>query len=111
MIKPLRSFATHDPSELRRASRDLVDFSAMATSHSGVHQVRIVNISLFGLMGRVSTPLLPGENLLLDLPHVRRIESVVRWAEDGRIGVEFASPVAAEQYSAMLSFMPKRPLR
>ncbi len=96
------------PVTQRRATRDLVDFKARATSRSGPHDVQIVNVSPLGLMARVASPLAAGDHLLIELPHVRRIESVVRWAEDGRIGVEFAQAIEADHYAMMLAFMPQR---
>lgn len=59
-------------------------------------------------MGRVQTPLAAGDRLMFDLPHVRRVESVVRWVEDGRIGVEFVQAIPADHYAMMLAFMPQR---
>lgn len=89
-------------------TRDLVDFKARATSRGGTYGLQIVNISPLGLMARVESPLSAGDHLLIELPHVRSIESVVRWAEDGRIGVEFARGIDADHYAMMLTFMPQR---
>ena len=105
--------ATHSarqiaPSEHRRVVRDLVDFGARATSRSGTHEVRIVNISPLGLMGRASAAFQRGDKLLFELPHIRMVEAEVRWAEDGRIGIEFARPIEPDHYAMMLAFMPQR---
>lgn len=94
--------------EHRRVVRELVDFGARATSRSGAHDVRIVNISPLGLMGRTSAPFQQGEKVLFELPHVRMVEAEVRWAEDGRIGIEFAKAIDADHYAMMLAFMPQR---
>ncbi|MGK2910254.1 MAG: PilZ domain-containing protein [Sphingobium sp.] len=96
------------PENLRRARRDLVDFGARATGCSGVHDIQVVNVSPLGLMGRIKTDVTAGDKLLFELPHVRRVESVVRWVEDGRIGVEFSSAIEADRYKAMLAYMPQR---
>lgn len=97
-----------DYSEVRRVKRDLVNFDAQATGRTGVHMLRIVNISPLGLMARVDTPLAAGEKLIIDLPHVRSVEAAVRWVEDGRIGAEFLQAIIPKDYAAMLSFMPER---
>lgn len=59
-------------------------------------------------MGRIQTAVVAGDKLLFELPYVRSVESVVRWVEDGRIGVEFLSAITPDRYSAMLAFMPQR---
>lgn len=92
----------------RRAQRDLVDFTASAVSRSGVHDVKIVNVSPLGLMGRTSGGVTAGDSLLFELPQVGRIESIIRWVEDGRVGVEFLTPIEAARYAMMLAFMPQR---
>ncbi|CAN5371397.1 hypothetical protein BH11PSE5_BH11PSE5_32490 [soil metagenome] len=111
MNRSPRTAKASAPAEARRARRDLVDFGAPATNASGIHDIRIVNISPLGLMGRVPTTLVAGERLMFDLPHVRRVESVVRWVEDGRIGVEFVRAIPADHYAMMLAFMPQRKTR
>lgn len=92
----------------RRAQRDLVDFGTRASSRSGVYEVQIVNVSPLGLMGRLKGTVAAGDKLLFELPHVRRVESIVRWIEDGRVGVEFTKPIEPDHYPMMLAFMPKR---
>ncbi len=94
--------------EARRAPRDLVDFGTSATTRTGTYDVRIVNISPLGLMARSSGRITKGEKLLFALPHIRTIEAEVRWAEEGRIGIEFAQPIPADHYAMMLAFMPQR---
>ena len=108
MTKPALALKAAAPAKLRRAERDLVDFGTRATGRSGVHDVRVVNVSPLGLMGRVSSAVVAGDKLLFELPHVRRIEAVVRWVEDGRIGVEFMREIESQNYYAMLAFMPAR---
>lgn len=97
-----------DPAELRRAPRELVDFETLFRARGNSHELRIINISPLGLMGRTTCALLPGEQIWLTLPHALPIEGIVRWAEDGRVGVEFATSVQAGPYAMMLSVMPRR---
>lgn len=96
------------PADARRAQRDLVDFVTRASARNGTHEVKIVNISPLGLMGRTGAPIATGDKLLFELPHVRTVEALVRWAEDGRIGIEFARAIEADHYAMMLAFMPQR---
>lgn len=97
-----------DPAELRRAPRELVDFETHATGRGGLRTIRVVNISPLGLMARTDDVVTKGESVIFDLPHVRTVEAIIRWTEDGRIGTEFTTPIAAHDYAAMLSFMPRR---
>jgi hypothetical protein len=97
-----------DPSELRRAKRDLVSFSTQATGRSGTHSIHVVNISPLGLMARTDIAFLAGDSLRIDLPHLRAVEAIVRWVEDGRIGTEFTRGIDTQNYDAMLAFMPER---
>lgn len=107
----MRATKIDAPATQRRAQRDLVDFGTRATSRSGLHEVQIVNVSPLGLMGRTQSAVAAGDKLLFELPHVRRVESIVRWIEDGRVGVEFVTPIAPDHYTMMLAFMPKRQMQ
>jgi hypothetical protein len=100
--------ALPDPSGLRRAPRVLVDFETRATGRAGIREVRVVNISPLGLMARTDENILMGERVIFELPHIRTIEAVVRWVEDGRIGTEFVTPVNARDYETMMQFIPLR---
>jgi hypothetical protein len=96
------------PVEQRRTQRDLVDFGAQLIGRAAVYDFRIVNISPLGLMGRIQGEFRPGDEVLVELPHVRLVEAEVRWAEDGRLGLEFMRPIPADHYRMMLTFMPQR---
>ncbi|HEX7782124.1 MAG TPA: PilZ domain-containing protein [Sphingobium sp.] len=97
-----------DPSELRRAVRELVDFGTSAAVRGIMHDLRVINISPLGLMGRIDADVRKGDRIIVELPHVRTVEAIVRWIEDGRIGTEFTSPVATDDFAHMLIFMPRR---
>ncbi|HUD92995.1 PilZ domain-containing protein [Sphingobium sp.] len=100
---------SRDPSvEQRRAQRDLVDMVSHATARGRTQSIRIINISALGLMCRTDGELLTGERVTVWLPVLKDYPSVVRWAEDGRAGLEFMEPVNPRLYDAMMALIPPR---
>lgn len=92
----------------RRAPRVLVDMVSHVMARGRSHGVRIINISPLGLMCRTDAELLIGERVNIWLPIVKDVRAEVRWAEDGRVGVEFMDPIQPRIYDAMLSLIPPR---
>ncbi len=92
----------------RRAQRDLVDMVSHITAQGRTHGTRIINISALGLMCRTEAQLAIGERVTIWLPIVKEQAGEVRWAEEGRIGVEFRERIEARTYDAMLSLIPPR---
>jgi len=92
----------------RRAPRVLVDMVSHVIALGRTHGVRIINISPLGLMCRTDAELLVGERVSVWLPVVKNVQAEVRWAEDGRLGVEFRAPVEPRVYDAMLALIPPR---
>lgn len=92
----------------RRAPRILVDMVSHIILHGRTHGVRIINISAMGLMCRTDTPLMIGERISVWLPVLKNVQAEVRWAEDGRIGVEFRKPIDPSVYEEMLLLVPPR---
>lgn len=110
-MKNLRSLSEPaNPAHVRRSNRDLVDFKTTFSSHSGAGDLHVVNISRLGLMARTQAALSKSERLIIELPLCGKVEAMVRWAEDGRIGTEFVTPVCERQYTRMLALMPERQL-
>lgn len=70
--------------------------------------VRIINISALGLMCRTDAELLIGERVSVWLPVVKNIAAEVRWAQDGRVGVEFLQAIEPRIYEATLALIPPR---
>lgn len=100
---------SRDPSvEQRRVRRDLVDLASHATARGQSQGIRIINISALGLMCRNEEPLMTGEHVTVWLPILKDYPAEVRWAEDGRAGMEFLEPITPELYDAMLSLIPPR---
>ncbi|WP_336961110.1 PilZ domain-containing protein [Sphingobium aquiterrae] len=96
------------PLEHRRVERALVDHQAQLSTRTGVHAVRIVNISPLGLMARCPAELMVGQRVHFILPHVPPLAADVRWCEDSRIGVEFPMAMEPSPYAMMLSAMTRR---
>lgn len=92
----------------RRAPRVLVDMVSHAVSRGRTHGVRIINISALGLMCRTDADLLIGERVSVWLPVIKDVQAEVRWAEDGRIGMEFREAIEPRLYDAMLALIPPR---
>jgi hypothetical protein len=100
---------SRDPAvEERRARRDLVDLVSHATARGRTHSIRVINVSPLGLMCRTDAELLLGEKLTVWLPLLKDIPAKVRWAEEGRVGLEFLTQVPSRNYDAMLALMPPR---
>ncbi|HKY81655.1 MAG TPA: PilZ domain-containing protein [Sphingobium sp.] len=92
----------------RRAPRVLVDMVSHIAAQGRTHGVRIINISALGLMCRTDAPLMIGERISVWLPVVKNVQAEVRWAEDGRVGVEFRQPIEPSVYESMLELIPPR---
>lgn len=92
----------------RRAPRVLVDLVSHLTARGQSHGARIINISALGLMCRTEAQLAIGEQVSLWLPIIKEVPAEVRWAEDGRVGVEFRVPIEPRVYDAMLALIPPR---
>lgn len=108
-MKNLRSLSEPaSPAHARRTTRDLVNFKTTFSSHFAEGDLHVVNISRLGLMARTQATLGKSERLIIQLPLCGKIEAMVRWAEDGRIGTEFLTPVCERQYARMLAQIPGR---
>ncbi|MBB3981006.1 hypothetical protein GGR44_000637 [Sphingobium fontiphilum] len=102
---------SRDPAhDERRAVRDLVDLVSHVTARGRTHGIRIINVSPLGLMCRSEAELLVGEKLTVWLPLVHDVQAHVRWAENGRFGLEYRTPIAISRYASMLELMPARRL-
>lgn len=100
---------SRDPGvNLRRAPRVLVDLDSHVVARGSTHEIKVINISPLGLMCRTGADLLIGERVSVWLPIVKNVQAEVRWAEDGRIGVEFRQSIEPHFYNAMLPLIPPR---
>lgn len=100
---------SRDPAvDQRRARRDLVDMVSHVMADGQSHDVRIINISALGLMCRSDSIFTPGDRVSIWLPIVQDYPAEIRWAEDGRAGMEFFEPIGPKIYDAMLTLIPPR---
>lgn len=54
---------------------------------------RLINISSRGFMAETQALIEPGSRVWLTLPGAGRINGLVLWAKDGRVGGELAEPI------------------
>lgn len=54
---------------------------------------RLINISSRGFMAETRAVIEPGSRVWLTLPGAGRINGLVHWTKNGRVGGEFAEPV------------------
>ena len=54
---------------------------------------RLLNLSSRGFMAQTEALIRPGSRVWLTLPGAARVNALVVWARDGRVGGEFAAPV------------------
>jgi hypothetical protein len=54
---------------------------------------RLLNISSHGFMVATDAPIEAGSRVWLTLPGMARVNALVHWARNGRIGGEFSSPL------------------
>ncbi|WP_176591269.1 PilZ domain-containing protein [Sphingobium sp. EM0848] len=100
---------SRDPSvDQRRIQRDLVDMVSHITANGRTYGARIINISALGLMCRSDAQFDIGQRMTVWLPVAKDLAGEVRWAEDGRVGVEFLARIDQPMYDAMLSLIPPR---
>ena len=108
-MKNLRSLSEPaNSAHIRRTGRDLVDFKTSFSSHQSAGDLHVVNISRLGLMARTQAPVSKSERLIVQLPLCGKVEALVRWVEDGRIGTEFVTPICERQYARVLEMIPGR---
>ena len=54
---------------------------------------RLVNISSHGFMAETDADIEAGSRVWLTLPGVKRVNALVIWCDEGRLGGQFASPI------------------
>ena len=97
----IRARIAEDDGERRRATRHSVELDAKMRElgEMGV-EARVLNISETGFMAETEADFEVGSRVWLMLPGRERANAVVRWATGGKIGAEFAEPIAIEGLSA-----------
>lgn len=86
-----------DDGERRRAPRRDVELDAKMRElgAEGV-EARVLNISATGFMAEADSDFEVGSRVWLMLPGRDRANAVVKWAVGGKIGAEFAEPIAID---------------
>lgn len=80
--------------EGRMAERRIVNLAArLREPGARMAEIEVVNLSVTGFMAEADLGLEPGAAVWLKLPGLEPQSSRVVWAEDGRIGVQFATPL------------------
>ena len=71
--------------------------TAVLTFDGNRHVVGVVNLSATGAMIRFRGDLAEGAAVELQLLDHGAVKGQVRWARDGRVGVEFAAPIEVSE--------------
>jgi hypothetical protein len=83
---------TEDSSELRRATRHPLIWSAELHARSGSWRVRLRNVSDTGALIQCAKPLPVGREVILDLGKGGSVEATVSWAVGDHAGLRFDEP-------------------
>lgn len=89
-----RLAAVDEPAERRGAQRQAVALDARlrALGTTGA-EVQVLNLSATGFMAECDAEIAVGARVWLMLPGRERLNALVRWANGGRLGGEFADPI------------------
>ena len=83
--------------ERRQGERTPIRFVAHVAEASGrARPVQVLNISREGFMARCDLPLKRGATIGFTAPNGETFSATIRWAQDGRIGCRFATPLEWE---------------
>jgi hypothetical protein len=63
---------------------------AIASIGGDTIELRLRNISSMGALVDCSRPVTPGDELTIDIVGVGPVQGVVRWAQTGKFGIQFA---------------------
>jgi hypothetical protein len=89
------SIAAHTGGEPRRREPRLPIEAELPLRELGQSAVaaKLINLSSRGFMAETAALIKPGSRVWLTLPGAARVNALVVWARDGRVGGEFAEPV------------------
>jgi hypothetical protein len=80
--------------EGRTAERRIVNLAArLREPGATIVDAEVRDLSTNGFMAETSLPLHPGATVWLKLPGLEPQNSRVAWAEEGKVGCEFSSPI------------------
>ncbi len=98
------------PSQTNAAQQDdrrsrRTDIRLPATIDAGpgrVFSVTVHNVSAHGVMAELSTPLVPGRPVTVEMAGLGKTAGRVAWIRDDHIGIAFAEPLTLDQIEAIL---------
>ena len=91
-----RMGAVLEGAERRAAERQPVEIEAKLRELGNTgNEARVLNLSETGFMAETAAEFAVGARVWLMLPGRNRANAVVRWVDAGRIGAEFAEPIAS----------------
>ena len=96
--------------DLRRAARHPVDFSAIVEhfAHGDLH-MHICNLSAHGFMVDNAQSLQRCDRIIIRLPVVGRIEAYVIWTRDIRAGFQFERIIRLDDFIAIVDQLQPNP--
>ena len=96
--------------DLRRAARHPVDFSAIVDHfvHGELH-LHVCNLSAHGFMVDNAQALQRGDRIIIRLPVVGRIEAYVIWTRDTRAGFQFERIIRLDDFIAIIDKLQPNP--
>ena len=96
--------------EGRSAERRIVNLAArLREPGATIVDAEVQNLSTDGFMAETSLTLEPGATVWLKLPGLEPQNSKVVWAEDGKTGFQFATPIHPATIELMVA-MNRKPL-
>ena len=99
-------------SEGRSAERRIVNFAArLREPGATIVDAEVRDLSTDGFMAETALVLEPGAIVWLKLPGLEPQNSRVAWAEDGRIGCQFSTPLHPLTLEMVLKTTKRPPLR
>lgn len=84
----------HLPGHQERMPRQVARLEAKISLFSWSSSARIRNVSKTGMMVETDLPLIPGQQLLVNLSDGKILDAKVKWVEGDRVGIQLATPVS-----------------
>jgi hypothetical protein len=98
--------------EGRQAERRIVNLAArLREPGATIVDAEVVNLSVDGFMAETDLKLEPGANVWLKLPGLEPQNSRCAWAEEGKAGFQFATPLHPATVEMLAENNRKAPVR
>lgn len=97
-----------DMDDLRRDVRVTITYrTVIAPIGEAPRHATALNISRFGVLMSCTQPPMPGARLTVRLPFAGDVEGAAVWSMGERVGCQFDTPFAHEDYALILAAMPR----